>query len=117
MHAIHYKTGAAKFVHQYMRYPKAFDKSDDSNGYFGTGGPPGIPGQIVVPRNATDMGGLPGYLIGASPEDGSVLWQANRIPGPGEPGYDSWLGDSAEYGGAGPWIAGNWGPNLRMYYR
>ena len=38
------------------------------------------------------------------------------IPGPGEPGYESWPGDSAEYGGAGPWITGAWDPDLKMYY-
>ena len=116
VHAIHYKTGVAKFVQQYMHYPKAFDKSDDSNGYFGTAGPLAIPGQIIVPLNATDMGGLPGYVAGISPDDGAVLWQANMIPGPGEPGYESWPGDSRDYGGAGPWIVGTWDPDLRMYY-
>ena len=60
LHAIHYKTGTAKFVQQYMHFPKAFDKSDDSNGCFGTGVPLAFPAQIVVPLNATDMGGLPG---------------------------------------------------------
>ena len=44
LHAIHYKTGTAKFVQQYMHSPKAFDKSDDSNGCFGTGVPLAIPG-------------------------------------------------------------------------
>ena len=99
-----------------MHYPKAFEKTDDSNGYFGTAGPLAIPGQIIVPLNATDMGGLPGYVAGVSPDDGAVLWQANMIPGPGEPGYESWPGDSRDYGGAGPWIVGTWDPDLRMYY-
>ena len=119
LHALHYKTGEQKFVRQYLHYPEAFDKTEDgdSNGYATTVGPTALPGgQIIVPLNATDFGGLPGFVYGVNPEDGEVLWECNMIPGPGEPGYESWPGDSADYGGAGPWISGSWDPDLRMYY-
>ena len=79
--------------------------------------PTAIPGgQIIVPLNATDFGGLPGFVYGVNPEDGEILWECNMIPGPGEPGYESWPGDSADFGGAGPWISGSWDPDLKMYY-
>ena len=116
LHAMHYKTGEQKFVQQYLDYPKAFEKSEDANGYFATVGPLAIPGQIIVPMNATDTGGLPGYVYGVSQEDGSILYEANMIPGPDEPGYESWPGDSRDYGGAGPWITGSWDADLKMYY-
>jgi len=66
--------------------------------------------------NATDTGGLPGYVIGVNPENGDIKWKANMIPGPGEPGYNSWPAGSHEFGGAGPWIVGAWDPELKMYY-
>src|SRR5947207_1835914 len=118
LHAINYKTGVAKFVKGWteFQYPKEFTKAKDANGYFLTVGPLAIPGTIIVPMNATDTGGLPGYVIGVNPENGDIKWKANMIPGPGEPGYNSWPAGSHEFGGAGPWIVGAWDPELKMYY-
>ena len=36
--------------------------------------------------NASDMGGKPGFVDSVDPETGDLLWSANMIPGPGEPG-------------------------------
>lgn len=120
LHALDYKTGEAAFVKDYQeegfQYPKDFSQAGDSNGYISTVGPLAIPGAILLPMNATDTGGLPGYVVGVSPADGSVLWKANMIPGPGEEGYDTWPPGSHEFGGAGPWIVGSYDPELNMYY-
>jgi alcohol dehydrogenase (cytochrome c) len=120
LHAIHYKTGKPKFVKDYIAegfmYPKDFAKAKDSNGYCTTVGPMAIPGTIIVPMNATDTGGLPGYVLGVNPDNGNIKWKANMIPGPDEPGYDTWPAGSREHGGAGPWIIGSWDPELKMYF-
>ncbi len=120
LHALHYKTGKAKFVKDYqdkgLPYPKDFSKAQDSNGYVSTVGPLAIPGAILLPMNATDTGGLPGYVLAASPENGEMLWKANMIPVKGEEGYDTWPEGSHEYGGAGPWIVGSYDPELKMYF-
>ena len=118
LHALHYKTGTAKFVASYPDFPapKDFAKSKDSTGYATTVGPTAIPGTIIVPMNGTDFGGRPGYVIGVNPENGEMKWKANMIPGPDEPGYDTWPPGSHEWGGAGPWISGSWDPELKMYF-
>ncbi len=118
LHAIHYKTGTAKFVKSYPDFPapKDFAKAADSTGYATTIGPTAIPGTIIVPMNGTDFGGLPGFVIGVNPENGDMKWKANMIPGPGEEGYDTWPPGSHEWGGAGPWITGSWDPELKMYF-
>jgi alcohol dehydrogenase (cytochrome c) len=120
LHAINYKTGQKKFVKDYsgdgFPYPKDFAKSKESNGYCTTIGPMAIAGTILVPMNATDTGGLPGYVLGVKPEDGALKWKANMIPAKGEPGADSWPGESAKYGGAGPWITGSFDPELKLYF-
>jgi alcohol dehydrogenase (cytochrome c) len=118
LHAIHYKTGTAKFVKSWPEFPapKDFTKSQDANGYATTVGPMAIPGTIIVPMNGTDFGGLPGYVIGVNPENGDMKWKANMIPGPDEPGYDTWPPGSHEYGGAGPWISGSWDPEMKVYF-
>jgi alcohol dehydrogenase (cytochrome c) len=118
LHALQYKTGTAKFVKAYPDFPppKDFAKSQDATGYATTVGPTAIPGTIIVPMNGTDFGGRPGYVIGVNPENGDMKWKANMIPGPDEPGYDTWPPGSHEYGGAGPWISGSWDPELKMYF-
>ena len=118
LHAIDYKTGKAVFVKAYdgFPYPKDFAKAKDATGYAVTVGPMAIPGTIIVPMNGTDFGGLPGYVLGVDPSNGNMKWKANMIPGPGEPGYDTWPEGSTAYGGAGPWIVGSWDPQLKRYF-
>lgn len=117
IHAIDYKTGEQVFRFKLDRpYPKDFEKSSDGNGYFCTAGPLNIPGKLIVPTNATDSGGLQGYVQAHDLSNGKRLWAANMIPGPGEPGADTWPGDSRIYGGAGPWIIGSWDPDLKYYF-
>ena len=120
LHALNYQTGEAAYVKDYQAdgfpYPKDFSQAGDSNGYVSTVGPLAIPGAILLPLNATDTGGLPGYVVAVNPSNGNVMWKANMIPGPGEAGYDTWPAGSHEYGGAGPWIVGSYDPDLKMYY-
>ena len=80
-------------------YPKDFAKAKDANGYAITVGPVGHSRQIIVPMNGTDFGGLPGYVLGVDPKNGDVKWKAAMIPGPGEPGHDTWPEGSHAFGG------------------
>ncbi len=115
--ALNAKSGEEVYAHKIDRpYPKDFEQAADSNGYFCTSGPVAIPGQIIVPMNATDTGGLQGYVHGHDMETGEQLWAANMIPAPGEPGAETWPGNSREYGGAGPWIVGSYDDETKTYY-
>ncbi len=119
LHSIDMKTGTANWVKSYdgFPYPKDFAKSSDANGFITTVGPMAIPGgTIIVPMNATDTGGLQGYVLGVSASTGDMMWKAPMIPTQGEPGYDSWPPGSQEFGGAGPWIVGSWDAGTKMYY-
>ena len=119
LHSIDMKTGKANWVKSYdgFPYPKDFAKSQDANGFITTVGPMAIPGgTIIVPMNATDTGGMQGYVLGVDAATGDQKWKAPMIPTQGEPGYDSWPPGSQEFGGAGPWIVGSWDAGTRMYY-
>lgn len=120
LHAIDMKTGKAKFVKDYaadgFQYPKDFAKSKDSNGYCITVGPMAVPGAIIVPLNAADTGGLPGYVLGADPASGNIKWKANMIPAKGEPGGDTWPEEAKAFGGAGVWIIGSYDPETKQYF-
>lgn len=49
-----------------------------------------------------DWGGN-GDITAYDPKDGHVIWRWDTIPGPGQPGHDSWSGDSWKRGGAATW--------------
>lgn len=49
-----------------------------------------------------DWGGI-GNIAAFDPKDGHVIWRWETVPGPGQPGHDSWSGDSWKRGGASAW--------------
>src|SRR6185437_7629920 len=51
-------------------------------------------------------GALQAYDIAS----GKQLWKTWTIPGPGEPGHDTWKGDSWQHGGGAPWYVGSYDP-------
>ena len=47
---------------------------------------------------------------------GKLRWRFNTIPGPGEPGNETWAGDSWKYGGGAAWMTGSYDPELDLLY-
>jgi alcohol dehydrogenase (cytochrome c) len=56
------------------------------------------------------------FLDGWDPQTGAHLWRTYTIPGPGEPGHDTWAGDSWVHGGGSTWITGSFDPALHTVY-
>ena len=52
-------------------------------------------GQLLLGVSNGDWGGI-GNISAFDPETGHRLWQLNTVPGVGEPGHDTWSGDSLE---------------------
>jgi alcohol dehydrogenase (cytochrome c) len=50
----------------------------------------------------TDSGGN-GNMTAYNPQNGAVIWRWDTIPGPGQPGHDTWSGDSWKRGGVAAW--------------
>jgi alcohol dehydrogenase (cytochrome c) len=57
---------------------------------------------LLLGASNGDWGGI-GYLSAFDAATGKRLWDWNAIPGPGEPGHDSWSGDSWKRGGGAIW--------------
>ena len=79
----------------------------------GNSSPATIVGNTIVvgPAHAVAMrppskANLKGDVRGYDVRTGRHLWTFHTIPEPGEPGYETWLNDSAQYTGN----AGVWGP-------
>jgi alcohol dehydrogenase (cytochrome c) len=71
---------------------------------------------IVVVGTAGGEFGAPGHIDAYDAGTGKLRWRFDTIPGPGEPGADSWSGDSARRGGAPPWMTGSYDPGLNLIY-
>ncbi len=60
--------------------------------------------------------GVRGYLDAYDAETGERRWRFYTIPGAGEPGNETWGGDSWKYGGAPTWLTGSYDPELNLIY-
>ncbi len=60
--------------------------------------------------------GIRGFLDAYDTATGERLWRFYTIPGEGEPGNDSWGGDSWKRGGAPTWLTGSYDPELDLTY-
>lgn len=60
--------------------------------------------------------GIRGFLDAYDPVTGARLWRFWTVPGPGEPGHDTWSGDSWRRGGAPTWVTGAYDPELDLLY-
>ncbi len=60
--------------------------------------------------------GIRGYIAAYDVETGREVWRFYTIPGPGEPGHETWEGDDWRYGGASVWVTGSYDPDLNLTY-
>jgi quinoprotein glucose dehydrogenase len=88
------------------------DTKLDPIGRIGNSSPPVIANDVIVVGPALTPGGrvnianIKADIMGFDVRTGKKLWTFHTIPREGEPGSETWLGDSAQYTGN----AGVWGP-------
>jgi alcohol dehydrogenase (cytochrome c) len=89
---------------------------DHQVGYSATIAPLAVKNLIVVGVAGGEYG-IRGYIDAYDAQTGKRAWRFYTIPGPGEPGNDTWAGDSWKTGGASVWVTGAYDPqqNLLMY--
>jgi alcohol dehydrogenase (cytochrome c) len=60
--------------------------------------------------------GIRGFLAAYDAATGKEIWRFNTIPGPGEPGHETWGGTSWMQGGGSIWTTGAYDPELNLTY-
>ena len=60
--------------------------------------------------------GIRGYVAAYDVVNGAEQWRFYTIPAPGEPGNDTWSGDSWKTGGAAVWNAGAYDAEANLIY-
>jgi len=104
--ALDAKNGAVVFSKQLV---------DPSGGYSLTHAPLVLRDKIIV-GSAGGEYGIRGFIVALDPKNGDEIWRFNTIPGPGEPGHETWSGDSWERGGGSVWVTGSYDPELNLTY-
>jgi alcohol dehydrogenase (cytochrome c) len=89
--------------------------ADPSDGYTLTGAPL-IANQSVVVGVAGGEYGIRGYLAAYDTANGREEWKFYTIPGPGQPGHETWKNDAWRTGGGPTWVTGSYDPSLDLLY-
>ena len=71
---------------------------------------------LVIAGSSGAEYGVRGHLDAFDMATGQRVWRRYTIPRPGEPGAETWSGDSWERGGGTTWITGTYDPELDLLY-
>jgi alcohol dehydrogenase (cytochrome c) len=88
---------------------------DYKPGYSMTLAPLAIRGKVLVGVSGGEAG-IRGFVDAYEASSGKRLWRFYTIPGRGEPGNETWSGDSWKTGGASTWVTGSYDPDLNLVY-
>jgi alcohol dehydrogenase (cytochrome c) len=72
-------------------------------------------GKLMVGTSGGEFG-VRGFVAALDPETGKELWRTYTIPGPGEPGSETWQGDHWMHGGAPIWVTGNYDSETNLAF-
>ena len=104
--ALHRDTGAVAWEAEVV---------DWRQGYSITGAPLVVNG-LVLTGVAGGEYGIRGFVKAYDAMTGELRWTTYTIPGPGEPGNETWPGDTWRNGGAPTWTTGAYDPGLNLVY-
>ena len=88
---------------------------DYHTGYYMTLAPLVAKGKVMVGVSGGEFG-VRGFIQAFDAQSGEPAWKTYTIPGPGEPGHDTWSGDTWKRGGASIWLTGTYDPELNLTY-
>ena len=89
--------------------------ADVSLAYSITMAPLVVKDKVIVGVGGGEFG-IRGFIAAYDVETGEQAWRFYTIPGPGEPGHETWEGDDWEHGGASVWITGSYDADLNLTY-
>ena len=88
---------------------------DSAQMYAITMAPNVIKDKVIVGTAGGDMG-IRGYIAAYNAKTGKEVWRFYTVPAPGEPGSETWSGDSWRAGGVAVWNAGAYDPQTNLAF-
>lgn len=89
--------------------------ADWLDGYYATLAPLVADGKVMAGVSGGEFG-IRGFVQAFDAETGEPAWKTYTIPEPGQPGSETWEGDSWQNGGGPVWITGNYDPETKLAY-
>ncbi|HTR36124.1 MAG TPA: PQQ-dependent dehydrogenase, methanol/ethanol family [Bryobacteraceae bacterium] len=84
-------------------------------GYAATLAPLVVKDKVIIGTAGGEYG-IRGFIAAYDAKTGDEAWRFYTIPGPGEPGHETWAGDSWMHGGGSVWMTGSYDPDLNLTY-
>jgi alcohol dehydrogenase (cytochrome c) len=88
---------------------------DYLSGYYMTMAPLIAGGKVMVGVSGGEFG-IRGFVAAFDAVTGEPAWKTYTIPGPGEPGNETWPEDTWKRGGVPAWVTGNYDPQTGLAY-
>jgi alcohol dehydrogenase (cytochrome c) len=89
--------------------------ADYKSAYSITAAPLAVKDKIIVGIAGAEYG-IRGFLDAYDAKTGKRAWRFWTVPRPGEPGHETWSGDSWKTGGAPTWVTGAYDPEASLVY-
>jgi alcohol dehydrogenase (cytochrome c) len=89
--------------------------ADYHQAYTFTVAPLALKNEVIVGVSGGEYG-VRGFIDAYAADTGRRLWRFNTVPGPSEPGHETWTGDSWQTGGAPAWITGSYDAELNLVF-
>ena len=84
-------------------------------GYTMTLAPLVVKDKVIVGVAGAEFG-IRGFIAAFDARTGKEAWRFYTVPGPGEPGYETWQSGDWEHGGGSVWVTGSYDPELNLTY-
>ena len=88
---------------------------DNDLGFALTLAPLALDGRVIVGVSGAEAG-IRGFIDAYDAETGALDWRVYTVPEPGEPGSETWGGDSWKTGGGSTWLTGSYDPESNLLY-
>ncbi len=77
--------------------------------------PLALRGKIIAGTAGAEYG-VRGWIAALDADNGNLVWKTYTIPAAGEPGSETWGGESYKYGGGSAWITGSYDAENNTLY-
>ena len=88
--------------------------AEPKDGFAGTAAPLLVKDKLIVGLAGGEYA-IRGFISAYDPETGKEAWRFNTVPGPGQPGFDTWAA-GFDKGGGPAWLTGAYDPDLNLLY-
>ncbi len=86
----------------------------DARIYYITGAPLAFRDLVVTATSTRQIGRA--VIAAFDAKTGKERWRFHTVPGPGQPGNETWAGESWRAGGGPAWLTGSYDPELDLLY-